>query len=263
MNRREFINGTVLAATGLAMSSAAVAEPKKNQKLKRSQINHIVKLAKRVFADLGLRLPPFAFMTPEDWLKAGHEYDEIRDLNLGWDVTDFGMADFAHYGRCLFTLRNGKGNAAYPKTYAEKFILDPEGQCAPEHFHKLKREDIINRGIGKIVIDLAASTPDGHKDNGPFDIVIDGVRRHFNKPTRVKLDPGQSICLTPGTVHSFWGEGGFLIDGVHYTASGEVSCICNDFNDNFFLNGAPRFPGIDEDVPRDFYLCQEYPAAKA
>ena len=39
--------------------------------------------------------------------------------------------------------------------------------------------------------------------------------------------------------------------------------MCNDFNDNFFLNGAPRFPGIAEDVPRDFYLCQEYPKAPA
>ena len=189
------------------------------------------------------------------------EYDEIRDCNLGWDVTDFGMEDFAHYGRCLFTLRNGKNNAAYPKPYAEKFILDPEGQCAPEHFHKIKREDIINRGIGKIVIDLAASTPDGHKDTRAFQISIDGIRRSFRGPTRVVLNPGQSICLEPGIVHSFWGEGGYLIDGVHYTASGEVSFVCNDFNDNFFLNGAPRIPGIEEDVPRDFYMCNEYPQA--
>ena len=45
------------------------------------------------------------------------------------------------------------------------------------------------------------------------------------------------------------------------TASGEVSSVCDDFNDNLFLNGAPRFPGIEEDVARDFYLCQEYPRA--
>ena len=260
LNRRDFICGAALAAAALAMPAQGGAATRKL--LKRSQVNQIVKVAKKVFADLGLRLPPFAFMTTDDWAKAGHEYDEIRDCNLGWDVTDFGMEDFAHYGRCLFTLRNGKNNSKYPKPYCEKFILDPEGQCAPEHFHKIKREDIINRGIGDIVIDLAASTPDGHKDTRAFEISIDGVRRSFPKPTRVVLKPGQSICLEPGIVHSFWGEGGYLIDGVHYTASGEVSFVCNDFNDNFFLNGAPRFPGIDEDVPRDFYLCQEYPAAK-
>lgn len=262
MNRKEFIEGAALAAAGMALPSFA-GEEGPRPKLRRSQVNYTVKIAKKVFADLGLRLPPFAYMTPADWLSAGHEYDEIRDCNLGWDVTDFGMGNFAHYGRCLFTLRNGKRNSHYRKTYCEKFILDPEGQCAPEHFHKAKCEDIINRGIGRIVIDLAASTPDGQKCSDPFDISIDGVRRHFSGPTRVKLEPGQSVCLTPGTVHSFWGEGGFLIDGVHYTASGEVSSVSNDFNDNFFLNGAPRFPGIEEDAARDFYLCQEYPAAKA
>ena len=125
VNRREFLRG--FAAAGLTMSSSAVAPAAaaRRKLLKRSQVNATVTIAKRVFADLGMRLPPFAFMTPADWERAGHEYDEIRDCNLGWDVTDFGMEDFAHYGRCLFTLRNGKNNAAYPKPYAEKFILDP------------------------------------------------------------------------------------------------------------------------------------------
>ena len=54
-------------------------------------------------------------------------------------------------------------------------------------------------------------------------------------------------------------EKGILIDGVHYTASGEVSSVCDDFNDNFFLNGAPRFPKIAEDAPKDVFLCHEYP----
>ena len=230
--------------------------------LKRSQVNHTVGIAKRVFAELGLRLPPFAFMTPEDWAAAGPEYDEIRDCNLGWDVTDFGMEQFSLYGRCLFTLRNGKKNAAYPKSYAEKFILDPEGQRAPAHFHRSKREDIINRGTGVIVIDLASSTPEGAMDTRPLSIAIDGIRRTIPLQSRVTLEPGESIHLEPGVIHSFWGEGGMPIDGVHYTASGEVSSVCDDFNDNFFLNGAPRFPGIEEDAPRDFYLCQEYPRCR-
>ena len=230
--------------------------------LKRSQVNYTVTVAKRIFAELGLRLPPFAFMTPEDWQNAGHEYDEIRDCALGWDVTDFGMENFAVYGRCLFTLRNGKPSAGYPKIYAEKFILDPEGQRAPAHFHRSKREDIINRGTGVIVIDLASSTPEGAMDTKPLTLAIDGVRRTVPSQTRITLNPGESIHLEPGVIHSFWGEKGIKIDGVNYTASGEVSSVCDDFNDNFFLNGAPRFPGIDEDVERDFYLCQEYPQAK-
>ena len=231
--------------------------------LKRSVVNKTVAIAKRIFAEMGLRLPPFAFMTVDDWRNAGHEYDEIRDCCLGWDVTDFGQENFALYGRCLFTLRNGKKNAAYPKSYAEKFILDPEGQRAPAHFHRSKREDIINRGTGLIVIDLASSTPDGHIDTRPLEISIDGIRKTIPSQTKVTLKPGESIHLEPGVIHSFWGEKGIEIDGVHYGASGEVSSVCDDFNDNFFLNGAPRFPGIEEDEPRDVFLCQEYPAASA
>ncbi|MBP5638441.1 MAG: D-lyxose/D-mannose family sugar isomerase [Victivallales bacterium] len=229
--------------------------------LKRSVVNETVSIGKRVFAEMGLRLPPFAFMTVDDWKHAGHEYDEIRDCCLGWDVTDFGMNNFAVYGRCLFTLRNGKKNAAYPKSYAEKFILDPEGQRAPAHFHRNKREDIINRGTGEIVIDLASSAPDGSMDTKPLEISIDGVRRTIQSQTKVILKPGESIHLEPGVIHSFWGEKGILINGVYYGASGEVSSVCDDFNDNFFLNGAPRFPGIEEDVERDCFLCQEYPKA--
>lgn len=231
--------------------------------LKRSQINDVVAIAKRVFAELGLRLPPFAHMNTEQWRAAGREYDEIRDCQLGWDVTDFGLNDFPLYGRCLFTLRNGKNNARYPKSYAEKFILDPEGQRAPAHLHKMKREDIINRGTGDIVIELASSTPEGQMDSRPLSIAIDGLRRTIKSPSKVVLKPGESIQLEPGVIHSFWGEKGILIDGVRYTASGEVSSVCDDLHDNFFLVDAQRFPGIVEDTPRAFYLCHEYPQAPA
>ncbi len=215
----------------------------------------MIDVAIQVFEQFGMRLPPFAFMTVDDWRKAGREYDEIRNCALGWDVTDFGMNDFSLYGRVLFTLRNGKNNSRYPKSYAEKFILDPEGQRAPAHYHKSKREDIINRGKGIIVIELAASTPE-------LEIVIDGVSRIIQSSTKVSLNPGESIHLEPGMIHSFWGEGGdgIMIDGVRYGASGEVSSVCDDVNDNFFLNHAPRFPEIEEDEARKYYLCQEYPS---
>lgn len=232
--------------------------------LKRSQIDRMIEIAKRVFGEFGMRLPPFAFMTAEEWSRAGAGYREIRDCALGWDVTDFGMNDFRLYGRVLFTLRNGKNNSRYPKSYAEKFILDPEGQRAPAHFHKRKREDIINRGKGVIVIELAGSTPDGQPDTRPLEVAIDGVARTVRSGDRVSLRPGESIHLEPGVIHSFRGEGGdgIVIDGVRYGASGEVSSVCDDVNDNFFLNRAPRFPEIEEDAPRSHYLCQEYPQSQ-
>ncbi len=99
-------------------------------------------------------------------------------------------------------------------------------------------------------------------DTRPLSVAVDGIRRTIPSQSRVTLKPGESIHLEPGVIHSFWGEGGMLIDGVHYTASGGGSSVCHDFNDNFFLSGAPRFPGIEEDVPRDFYLGQEYPRCR-
>ena len=33
-----------------------------------------------------------------DWQKIGHEYDEVRDCMLGWDITDYGLGDFDKVG---------------------------------------------------------------------------------------------------------------------------------------------------------------------
>ena len=95
-------------------------------------------------------IPEFCKFTPEEWAEKGHEYDEIRDNMLGWDVTDFGSGDFSKMGLALITLRNGNFHMQdqYPKVYAEKIIMVLEGQECPQHFHWKKMEDIINRGGG-------------------------------------------------------------------------------------------------------------------
>ena len=233
--------------------------------MKRSEINKALKELEAMCRQEHCYLPPFCNFTPEQWQSVGHEYDEVRDCMLGWDVTDFGSGDFANIGRTLFTLRNGRHNdSRYPKTYAEKFILDPEGQRAPAHFHRSKREDIINRGNGLIVLELTASDPEGNPAGGTLQLAVDGVARTIRSGSRVALKPGESICLPPRTIHQFWGEGGdgMVIDGVKYGVSGEVSSVCDDRSDNVFIHGGNRFPELDEDEPRRYYLCQEYPAAQ-
>ena len=225
--------------------------------LRRSTVNQSIELAIRTFAEHGLHLPPFAFWTPEEWDRRGQEADEIRDCMLGWDVTDFGYGQFDVLGRILFTLRNGKDKVPYPKSYAEKFILDPPGQRAPLHYHRRKREDIINRGqSGVIIVEVQAADERGNPCSSAFAAQVNGLtRRLAGGAAQIRLLPGESVCLDPRVLHQFWGEedGGLAV-------SGEVSSVCDDVNDNVFIGDANvRFPGIDEDEPQRFYLCNEYP----
>ncbi|MEG1743125.1 MAG: D-lyxose/D-mannose family sugar isomerase, partial [Clostridia bacterium] len=66
--------------------------------MKRSEINNILKENIAFLKRMKFNLPPFAFFTPEEWLKKGHEYDEIRNNMLGWDITDYGHDDFSKIG---------------------------------------------------------------------------------------------------------------------------------------------------------------------
>lgn len=227
--------------------------------MKRSEINCLIEEAINLFAQTGFHLPPFAFWSPEIWQQIGSEVDEIRDNALGWDVTDYGLGDFARTGLLLFTIRNGNyaNTKQYPKGYAEKIMVVKEEQVAPMHFHWQKREDIINRGGGNLVIELYAADKKEQLSQGRFSVSIDGVRRELAPGDRVILSPGESICLTPFLYHSFYGEAGH-----GPVVVGEVSDVNDDEHDNRFLQPIGRFPSITEDEPLRYYLCNEYPPAR-
>ena len=100
--------------------------------MKRSKINAALKEMEAMIRKHCFALPPFCSFTPEDWEQKGHEYDEIRDNMLGWDITDYGLGKFDEVGFSLITLRNGNlKNDKYTKTYAEKLLYIKEGQMAP------------------------------------------------------------------------------------------------------------------------------------
>lgn len=235
--------------------------------LTRSIVNRSVARAREVFTHFGLALPNWAHWNCAQWQSAGVEYDEVRNCMLGWDVTDFGSRDFFNIGRTLFTLRNGKhDDERYPRNYAEKLILDPESQRAPAHFHRSKREDIICRAGGNILVQLTATDERNQPcHNKPVVTSQDGRLIEVSPGGIVRLQPGMSVMIPPRTIHQFWGEPGtgLLIDGVRYTVSGEVSSVCDDLADNFFFGEMERFPSITEDVPRQGYLCHEYPHTDA
>ena len=56
--------------------------------MKRSEINKALKELEAVCRKYHCYLPPFCHFTPEEWAEKGHEYDEVRDCCLGWDITD-------------------------------------------------------------------------------------------------------------------------------------------------------------------------------
>ena len=218
--------------------------------MKRSQINQILQSAQAFFTQHQFHLPPWASWTEADWQGQGDACREVIDCQLGWDITDFGSGDFAKRGLTLFTVRNGKAGSSYGKTYAEKIMVVDDGQETPLHFHFQKAEDIINRGGGKLLLQLWNSEGQGEKADTPVSVSIDGVRRTLAAGGVVSLAPGESICLTRGLYHRFWGEGKVLV--------GEVSQVNDDFSDNRFYEDVGRFPSVDEDEAPWRLLVSDY-----
>lgn len=175
--------------------------------MKRSELNAIMKDAVEFIEKMNFKLPPFAYWTLEDWKTKNHEYDEIIDNMLGWDITDFGSGDYKKVGLLMFTIRNGNfNNEKYQKTYCEKLLIVEEEQVTPYHFHWEKMEDIINRGGGNLVVKVYNKTEDEALADTPVMISSDGRNYMVEAGTEIILKPGESITLLPGQYHSFWGQ---------------------------------------------------------
>ena len=223
--------------------------------MKRSEINALIDDALKLLHAHQVRLPPFAYWTPEEWKSKGEECDEIRECKLGWDITDFGLDAFGQIGLVVFTVRNGHHQKApyTAKTYAEKILIVRENQHTPMHHHVSKAEDIICRGGGNLVIRVYNPTPDGGLADTPVDVSLDGVRHRVEAGHVFVLKPGESITLTPFLYHEFWAE-----QGTGTSLCWEVSSVNDDETDNVFLSKIGRFPSIEEDVRSTHKLCTEY-----
>ena len=222
--------------------------------MKRSEINAIIRDGDRFARELGFRLPPFAFWTPEEWQQKGPEVREIANNGMGWDITDFGSGNYANVGLFLFTLRNGdpadlaKGKG---KLYAEKLLIVDVDQITPFHFHWLKTEDIIVRGGGKLAVQLYNATPNEGIADTDVTISTDGVQRTVKAGTTLIFSPGESITLPPYCYHKFWGVDERVLVG-------EVSTVNDDAADNRFYKPAGRFPQIEEDEAPLHLLVGDY-----
>ena len=222
--------------------------------MKRSEINAIIRDAGAFLRLSGFYLPPFASWTLEDWQSKGDVAHEIIDRRLGWDVTDFGQGDYQKVGLCVFTLRNGSPENLTThrgKTYAEKILIVDRNQVTPMHFHRVKMEDIINRGGGNLVVQLYNSTPDEGLDFSDVVINTDGLERTIQAGGHIILHPGESITIPQYCYHTFWAE-------VSRTLVGEVSLVNDDNLDNRFYEQMDRFSIVEEDELPFRLLVSDY-----
>ena len=224
--------------------------------MKRSEINAIMRSAEEFIRGRGFYLPPFAFWSPEDWQRKGQEAAEIVENQLGWDITDFGSGDYQKVGLFMFTVRNGNSQNlkdGHGKLYCEKILIVDVDQITPMHFHWHKMEDIINRGGGRLLIQLYNSMPNEDTDKeSPVRVAMDGVLHTVKAGDVVELKPGESITLTPGLYHQFWAKDGRILVG-------EVSLVNDDHTDNRFHRTIGRFPQVEEDEAPLYLLVNDYP----
>jgi len=222
--------------------------------VKRTEINAIIRDADAFLRLSGFYLPPFAYWTLEDWQSKREEAHEIIDRRLGWDVTDFGREDYRNVGLCVFTLRNGSPENLTThrgKTYAEKILIVDRGQVTPMHFHRVKMEDIINRGGGKLVVQLYNSTQDEGLDSSNVVVSTDGLIHTIQAGGKVILHPGESITIPQYCYHTFWAE-------ESRTLVGEVSLVNDDNLDNRFYEQMDRFTIVEEDELPFRLLLSDY-----
>ena len=225
--------------------------------MRRSEINDAVRYAERWLRDLGVHLPPFASLTPDELSARRHELSGILVPRLGWDVTDFGSGRFERTGLTLITLRNGLAgdgdSAPAPRPYAEKLLVVRDGQRTPLHTHRVKTEDIVHRGgVGDLVIELRTGDPDEGPRDGSITVWTDGTPTTLPSGGHLVLRPGESVTLRPGDYHAFWADGGTVL-------AGEVSSVNDDATDNVFVDASPRFSAVVEDAPPYRLLVSDYP----
>jgi D-lyxose ketol-isomerase len=219
----------------------------------RSEIDNAIDSARSFAAGAVFPLPEFAGWSRDEWLSRADRLGRTLSRGLGWDVTDFGRGDFARYGLCLCTIRNGDiaevdRNAA--QTYAEKFMVVEVGQETPFHLHPRKTEDIVNRGGGVLRVEIHPA--DGHRlGTGVTTTLVDGIETDVLAGEGILIRPGQSIQIPSGAFHRFWAEGERVLGG-------EVSAVNDDTDDNVFLEPFPRYASIEEDAPARYLLVGEY-----
>jgi hypothetical protein len=210
--------------------------------MKRSEINQAIIESKKMMENYSWVLPQWGYWSKDDYINEPSVSKYLKDHQMGWDVTDFGKGLFNEQGITLFCIRNGIQGNAQDKPYAEKLLFMREGQEIPFHSHKVKLEDIINRGGGDLAIEFVMVNEHLKEKNENINILVDGVQVEVEPHEPLILKRGQSVTVERNIYHKF-----YAVKGTGMVMAGEVSQVNDDNNDNFFLEPVGRFTQIEED----------------
>ena len=212
--------------------------------MKRSEINQAIMEAKKMMEEYLWILPQWGYWSKDDYSKQPVTSQYLKEHQMGWDVTDFGKGVFNEQGITLFCIRNGIQGNINDKPYAEKLLFMQEGQVIPFHSHKIKLEDIINRGGGDLAIEFVEFDEKDQELSNKITVLVDGEKIRLDPHEPLILKRGQSVTVDRNIFHRF-----YAVKGSGMVMAGEVSQVNDDNNDNYFLEPIGRFSEIQEDEP--------------
>ena len=212
--------------------------------MKRSEINAAINTAKKMMDEYNWTLPEWGYWSIEDYKSNPKMTKYLKDHQMGWDVTDFGKDNFNSQGITLFCIRNGIQSNVNDKPYAEKLLFMQESQEIPFHSHKIKLEDIINRGGGDLAIEFLEIDNMDQQLLKKINVLVDGEKIELDPYEPLILKKGQSVTVERDVYHKF-----YSVKGSGMVMAGEVSQVNDDNNDNYFLEKVGRFSEIQEDEP--------------
>jgi len=210
--------------------------------MKRSQINSSILQAKEMMKEYHWVLPTWAYWSVQDYKNNPKIRDYLKLHQMGWDVTDFGWGNFDQQGIALFCIRNGVQGDVNDKPYAEKLLFMKDGQEIPHHAHKVKLEDIINRGGGDLVLEFLEVDENKTELSNDITVLVDGQEVIVKPHQPLVLKRGQSVTINRNVYHKF-----YAAKNSGMVMAGEVSQVNDDNSDNYFLQSVGRFSTIEED----------------
>jgi D-lyxose ketol-isomerase len=141
--------------------------------MKRSEVNRALSRAQRCFDRYCRYLPP----VPR------------------WEVTDFGLRDFSHFGLTWVTLAEGPD-------YGEKLLYAHKFQRTPAHCHRQKTEELVVQ-MGYLA--LQVWLPPGFSPPGfPNELTRNGQPLPVSSGEILTLEAGERLTLPPRVYHEFW-----------------------------------------------------------